>query len=49
MMSDFLIAFFVIVGWINGIFVGYIVWAPLSPFKQSIMYFLSLRFLWDNR
>ncbi len=37
-----------IVAWINGIILGYIIWAPTSPFKQGLINGLSLKFIWGR-
>lgn len=34
---------------IQGITVGYILWAPSTPFKQGLVDGLSLKFLWGKK
>lgn len=34
---------------VQGITVGYIVWAPATPFKQGLVDGLSLKFLWNKK
>jgi len=34
---------------IQGITVGYILWAPNTPFKQGLIDGLSLKFLWGKK
>ena len=47
-MTDFEIAIFVVIAWLQGIVYGYIMWAPLTPFKQAFMDGLSLKFIWGR-
>ena len=37
-----------ILTWINGIILGYIFWAPTSPYKQGLINGLSLKFIWGR-
>jgi len=46
-MMDDTIWFFV--GWIVGILLGYVVWAPETRFKRNFVDGLTLRFLWGKR
>ncbi len=48
MMSELEIALLLIFTWINGIILGYIIWAPTSPFKQAIIHGMSLKFIWGR-
>lgn len=48
-MTDLEIAVLVLLAWVNGVFLGYIIWAPPSPFKQGFMDGLSLKFLWSKK
>lgn len=47
-MTDLEIAIFVAIAWILGIVHGYIMWAPLTPFKQAFVDGLSLKFIWGR-
>jgi len=47
-MSDLTIAIFVVIAWLEGLVIGYIMWAPTSPFKQAFMDGLSLKFIWGK-
>jgi len=46
-MMDDTVWFFV--GWIVGILIGYVVWAPETRFKRNFVDGLTLRFLWGKR
>jgi hypothetical protein len=46
-MMDDTVWFFV--GWIVGILLGYVMWAPETRFKQNFIDGLTLRFLWGKR
>jgi hypothetical protein len=48
-MTDLEIAVLVFLGWVNGVFLGYIIWAPLTTFKQGFVDGLSLKFLWRKK
>ena len=48
-MNDFEIALLMVLMFIQGITVGYILWAPLTPFKQGLIDGLSLKFLWRKQ
>ena len=37
-----------ILAWIDGIILGYILWAPRSPYKQGLIDGLSLKFIWGR-
>jgi hypothetical protein len=47
MMDEITVWFFA--GWIVGILVGYVVWAPETRFKRNFVDGLTLRFLWGRR
>jgi len=47
-MSGLEITLLLILAWINGIILGYIIWAPRSPYKQGLIDGLSLRFIWGR-
>ena len=46
-MNEINIWFFV--GWIVGILIGYVVWAPETRFKRNFVDGLTLRFLWGKK
>ncbi len=48
-MSDIEMAIVAVLMFINGIMVGYILWAPTTPFKQGLVDGLSLKFLWGKK
>jgi hypothetical protein len=48
-MSDFGIALLAYYSWICGVLVGYIIWAPETPFKKGFVDGLSLKFLWGRK
>lgn len=35
--------------WFNGLLLGYIMWAPMTTFKQAFMDGLTLKFLWSKK
>ena len=45
-MNDITVYFFI--GWVLGILIGYVVWAPNTRFKQNFVDGLTLRFLWGR-
>lgn len=48
-MNDFEIAVVMVLMFIQGITVGYILWAPATAFKQGLVDGLSLKFLWGKK
>ena len=44
-MDGFEIVVLLAVVFIHGIIIGYIIWAPLTPFKQGLMDGLTFNFL----
>jgi hypothetical protein len=48
-MSDIEMAIVAVLMFINGLMVGYILWAPTTPFKQGLVDGLSLKFLWGKK
>lgn len=48
-MTDIEMAIVAVLMFINGIVVGYILWAPATPFKQGLVDGLSLKFLWGKK
>ena len=47
MMNEITVYFFI--GWIVGILIGDVVWAPETRFKRNFVDGLTLRFLWGRR
>ena len=47
-MIELEISLLLILTWINGIVLGYIIWAPTSPYKQGLLKGLSLKFIWGR-
>ncbi len=45
-MNEITVYFFV--GWVLGILLGYVVWAPETSFKRGFVDGLSLKFLWGR-
>jgi hypothetical protein len=35
--------------YIQGLLLGYIIWAPSTPFKEGVMDGLTFRFLWRKK
>jgi len=48
-MTDFEVSILAVLMLIQGITVGYILWAPTTPFKQGLVDGLSLKFLWGRK
>lgn len=48
-MSELEIVFYVLIGWLNGVILGYILWAPETNFKKGFIDGLSLRFIWGKK
>ena len=48
-MTDFEIAVLSLLMYIQGIILGYIIWAPMTAFKQGLIDGLSLKFLWSKK
>ena len=48
-MTDFETAIVAVLMFIQGVTVGYILWAPSTPFKQGLVDGLSLKFLWGRK
>jgi len=38
-----------LLGIVDGILIGYIIWAPTTPFKKGLVDGLSLSFLWRKK
>ena len=47
-MTEFEIVLALIFNWIMGIVLGYIIWAPHTPFKQSFLEGMSLKVIWGR-
>jgi hypothetical protein len=43
------VSVYFLIGWIVGILVGYVVWAPNTRFKQNFIDGLTLKFIWGRR
>jgi hypothetical protein len=48
-MNDFEIAILAVLMFIQGITVGYVLWAPTTSFKQGLIDGLTLKFLWGKK
>jgi hypothetical protein len=48
-MNNIETAVVMVLMFIQGITVGYILWAPPTPFKQGLVDGLSLKFLWAKK
>ena len=48
-MTDFEIAVLSLLMYTQGMILGYIIWAPTTPFKQGLIDGLSLKFLWSKK
>lgn len=48
-MTDFEFGLITLWMFILGIIVGYIIWAPMTAFKQGLIDGLSLKFLWGKQ
>ena len=48
-MTDFVTGVLLIFMWLQGLVVGYIIWAPTTPFKKGLLDGLSLKFLWSKK
>jgi hypothetical protein len=48
MMSGLEITLLLILAWIDGIILGYIIWAPTTSYKQGLNDGLSLKFIWGR-
>lgn len=48
-MNDIETAVVMVLVYYLGITVGYILWAPTTPFKQGLVDGLSLKFLWGKK
>ena len=48
-MNDIEIAIVAILTFMQGLMVGYILWAPDTSFKRGVVDGLSLKFLWGKK
>lgn len=48
-MSQLEIAFYILLVWLNGILLGYIIWAPMTSFKQGFIDGLSFKWIWKRK
>lgn len=47
-MNNEWVVYWFLGGWILGIGIGYIMWAPLSQFKRAFIDGMTLKFLWGK-
>jgi hypothetical protein len=47
-MTDFEIALLALFMYVQGLLVGYIIWAPLTAFKQALLDGMTFRFIWKR-
>ena len=48
-MTEVETAVLMVVMFIQGITVGYVLWAPMTAFKQGLVDGLTLKFLWGKK
>lgn len=48
-MTEYEIVILTIVVWLNGIFLGYLLWAPNTAFKRGLIDGLTFKFLWSKK
>ena len=48
-MTELETAMVMVLMFVQGIVVGYILWAPATPFKQGLVDGLSLKFIWGKK
>jgi hypothetical protein len=48
-MNDIEIAIVAVLMFVQGVMVGYILWAPATAFKQGVIDGLTLKFLWSKK
>lgn len=48
-MSNIVMVLLMMLMYAQGIVLGYIIWAPLTPFKQGLIDGMSLKFLWSRK
>lgn len=48
-MNEFETAVVMVLMFVQGITVGYILWAPATSFKQGLVDGLTLKFLWGKK
>ena len=48
-MSDAVMVLLMMLMYAQGLLLGYIIWAPLTPFKQGLIDGLALKFLWPKQ
>jgi len=48
-MTEIEIAMVATLTFVQGLMVGYIIWAPDTPFKKGLVDGLSLKFLWGKK
>lgn len=47
-MSDALWVFVIMVAWIQGFALGYILWAPMTSFKQGFINGITFKWIWGK-
>jgi hypothetical protein len=47
-MSEFSEVIVLLFMWVQGLILGYIIWAPMTRFKQAFIDGVTFRFLWDK-
>lgn len=48
-MTEFESMLLMIFMYTQGVILGYVIWAPTTPFKQGLIDGLSLKFLWGKK
>jgi hypothetical protein len=48
-MTEFETTMLMLLMYTQGIILGYIIWAPLTAFKQGLLDGLTLKFLWKKK
>jgi hypothetical protein len=49
MMIEFEAIMLMLIAYVNGVVIGYLLWAPMTPFKQGLTDGLTLKFLWGKK
>jgi len=49
MMTEFEAIMLMLIAYVNGVAIGYLLWAPMTPFKQGLTDGLTLKFLWGKK
>lgn len=48
-MSEFESILLMVFMYVQGIILGYVLWAPMTPFKRGLIDGLSLKFIWSRK